>query len=95
MTIAHAIRHHHLLRFTYAGHARVVEPHTYGIDGKGSKTLCGYQVSGGSVSGKPEGWKFFQVDRMQDVTTLAQTFAAPRPEYRRDDQAFALIHAQL
>lgn len=95
MTIAAAIHHRQLLRFTYAGHARVVEPHTYGIDSQGNTTLCGYQVSGGSDSGKPQGWKFFRVERMRDVSVLEKTFAAPRPEYRRDDNAFATIHAQL
>lgn len=95
MIIADAIHHRHLLHFSYAGHARVVEPHTYGIDNQGNRTLCGYQVSGGSDSGKPQGWKFFRVERMTDMRVLEQTFAVPRPEYRRNDQAFATIEAQL
>lgn len=95
MPVPTAIRQHRLLRFVYAGHARVVEPHTYGIDHQGNRTLCGYQVSGGSASGKPQGWKFFRAARMQQITLLEQTFAAPRPEYRRDDRAFASILAQL
>jgi len=95
MTIASAIQHQQMLSFTYDGYARVVEPHCYGIDNKGHYALRAYQVRGGSESGEYVGWKLFHAQEIQQVSVLAEQFAAPRPGYKRGDKAFARIDAQL
>ena len=95
MEITAAIQSKALISFDYDGYRRVVEPHTLGIDLKGHKALCAYQVSGGSSSGESRGWKLFHVDEMRGVTTLPETFSSARSGYRRGDTRFTTIYAQL
>lgn len=95
MDIAAAIENHRLLRFRYDGYVRTVEPHIYGIDGKGHYALSAYQIGGGSGSGQPVGWKLFHVDEICEGAILQKRFARPRPDYNRDDKAFATVVAQL
>jgi hypothetical protein len=95
MSIPTAIANLKLLSFTYEGYSRVVEPHTYGIDAKGHRALRAYQVSGGSSSGTPEGWRMFHEREMRNVTVLAEGFSGPRPKYKRGDSQFRSIVAQL
>jgi predicted DNA-binding transcriptional regulator YafY len=93
--IIHAIDNKRLLRFTYRGYARVVEPHTYGIHKKTLRALVAFQVRGGSNSGQPEGWKTFNESEIRALSMLEETFAAPRPDYRKNDPFFESIIAQL
>ena len=95
MDISQAIANKHLITFNYDGYSRTVEPHTYGIDGKGHKALRAYQVGGGSSSGEYRGWKLFHVSEMRGVTVMQDTFASARSGYKRGDTAFSAIHAQL
>lgn len=95
MSIESAIEGRHLLAFTYDGFHRTVEPHTYGVDGKGHPALRAYQVGGGSESGEYVGWKLFHVHDMQGLMVQPLTFASPRPGYKRGDKAFMSIRAQL
>lgn len=95
MPIAEAIRTQHLVTFSYDGYRRTVEPHTYGIDRKGHRALRAYQVSGGSESGEHVGWKIFHERDMYGLAVLPQPFQGPRPGYKREDQVFARIEAQL
>jgi hypothetical protein len=95
VTIAAAIQNRNLLTFSYDGYPRTVEPHTYGADRKGHMALRAYQVGGGSESREYVGWKIFHVHEMSGVSVLPQTFLGPRPKYKRDDQAFTSIQAQL
>ena len=95
MTIASAIRNRQLLSCSYDGFARVVEPHTYGIDSKGHYAVRAYQVRGGSESGEFVGWKLFHVSEMHQLSVLAERFSGPRPKYKRGDKAFTTINAEL
>ncbi|MBA3505306.1 MAG: hypothetical protein H0T80_05935 [Betaproteobacteria bacterium] len=95
MSIAEAIATKRLLRFTYGGYTREVEPHTYGIDKNTHHALVAYQIRGGSHSGEYVGWKTIHESEMRALSILKQTFAAPRHGYRRNDPAFASIIAQL
>lgn len=95
MSIATAVQGHNLLSFMYDGYRRTVEPHAYGTDKQGHSALRAYQVGGGSESGQYVGWKLFHTNEMHGVTVQPQTFAGPRPGYKRGDKAFASIKAQL
>ena len=95
MDIRAAIENKQLLRFNYRGHERTVEPHIYGIDGKGHYALSGYQVGGGSESGRSVGWKLFHVDEISEGKILSKGFRRPRPDYNRGDRAFAVVIGQL
>jgi hypothetical protein len=95
MQIANAIRNLQTLTFTYRGHHRVVEPHTYGIDGKGHKALRAYQVSGTSSSGKIFEFRTFHESLIVGLAVSAQKFSGPRLGYTKNDPIFASIFAQL
>jgi len=95
MAIAEAIRKRRLLRFSYDGYLRTVEPHAYGTDRKGRYLLRAYQVAGGSESGEFAGWKLFCEDEMVAITVASDTFAGPRPDYKRGDRAIYQIIAEL
>lgn len=95
MTIPSAIQHMNLLSFQYDGFNRTVEPHTYGIVGKGHYAIRGYQTAGGSQSGEYVGWKLFLVSEMHGLSVLPRNFDVPRQGYTRGDKAFRIIFAQL
>ncbi len=95
MEISQAIAGKQLITFSYDGYSRTVEPHTYGIDGKGHKALRAYQVGGGSSSGEYRGWKLFHVSEMRGLAVLPETFSSARQGYKRGDNAFSTIYAQL
>jgi hypothetical protein len=91
--IVEAISTRHLFAFAYHGKARVVEPHTYGLDRWGRTLLCAYQVE---CDGEEKcGWRFFFVEQMSGPRLDARHFTIPRPEYRRGDGAFKSITAEL
>ncbi len=52
-----AIQERRLVAFILYGEARLVEPHDYGLIGASARLFC-YQVSGGSRSGSPHGWRW-------------------------------------
>lgn len=93
-TIADAIHNRQVISFDYHGKHRVVEPHTYGIDQMGHKALVAYQV-GGTASERIPCWRTFHESEMRALCVLEQKFAGHRPNYRRNDPAFATIFAQL
>jgi predicted DNA-binding transcriptional regulator YafY len=95
MSIESAIRQRALLRFTYDGYVRTVEPHIAGTDRKGQAMLRAFQVAGGTDSGAFVGWKLFHIDKISALETLEERFAEPRPDYRRDDTQFAAVSAQV
>jgi predicted DNA-binding transcriptional regulator YafY len=95
MPIATAIRNRKLLRFSYDGYLRTVEPHCYGIDRKGTYLLRAYQIAGGSESGEFVGWKLFRQDEMVAITVTNDSFAGPRPDYKQGDRAIPNIIAEL
>lgn len=93
--ICRAIRERRWLLVDYGDTRRVVQPHVYGDDHAGDRLLSAYQVSGGSTSGAPQGWKSFRMDRVTQVALGEGTFHGARPEFQRNDGAFARIVCQL
>lgn len=93
--VCEAIASMRLLVVVYGGAERLVQPHVYGDDHAGDRLLSAYQVAGGSASGAAAGWKFFRMDRVDAVALSDRRFHAPRPEFQRDDGAFARILCQV
>jgi hypothetical protein len=97
--ICQAIKNRRLLHFYYKLDARTVEPHAYGITREHDEVLRAYQLAGGSrskvKSRKYTGWKVFRVEDISRLTVLQQTFATPRPGYKRSDKSMARIYCQL
>lgn len=92
--IADAMARRHLLRLSYNGDERLVQPYVYGKDYRGQHLLSAYQVAGASTSGASEGWKFFRMDRVAWVEITPLHFT-PRAEYQPGDRAFGEIWAEV
>jgi hypothetical protein len=54
-----------LIAFVYDGTNRVVAPFGVGISSEGNPLMRGYQLEGISRSGKGEGWRVFQIEKME------------------------------
>lgn len=94
-TICSAIRSRQVLRFSYDGGWRTVEPFCHGISTAGHEVLRGYQTGGYSESGNPVGWKLFQVSKIAGLMPTGQTFAGARPGYNPNDAAMAAVHCHV
>jgi predicted DNA-binding transcriptional regulator YafY len=90
-TICSAISDQLVVSFDYKGKRRRVEPHTLGVHGNGSVTLCGWQLSGGSG----ESWRDFLIEEMSALRIENEAFTGPRAGYRRGDQTLQRVICQL
>ena len=79
------------LQLHYDGYTRIVEVHACGLTKDGNSVARVWQVSGGSVTGEPVGWKLLRVDEAHGASILSEASDAPRPGYRRTDAAMARI----
>lgn len=94
-TIICAIHNRKLLTFTYNGHSRTVEPHTYGVTTTGNESLLAYQTNGGHASGHKEPWHLFNLSKMEKLTLSTRSFTGPRHGYKRTKPAMKRIYIQL
>ena len=95
-SIIRAINGKRLIKLVYSPGARVVEPHTYGINVHGNELLRAFQIRGASSSGERRGWKLFRLDRIASMAVLSDEFQGPRQGYVRGDRAMTQqIFAEL
>lgn len=85
--ICEAIRLKRVLRLTYNGTVRQAEPYIFGVLNTGAETLSAYQLSGGSASGQPAGWKYYSLAKLSDITVTEDGFGK-RSSYNPDDSRF-------
>lgn len=82
--LAEAVRARRVLQILYGGAWRVVHPHALGRTGTGRLGLLTWQTAG--VARGPgdggEGWRMFDVARIEDAQALRATFT-PRPRAPR------------
>lgn len=90
-----AIAQREVIRFTYDGGMRTVEPHAHGYSKAGHAVLRGYQLEGASSSGVPVGWKLFAIGRMGPATGTGTRFATPRAGYARWDREMTTVCCQV
>ena len=93
--IIEAIKTKYLLRVEYHGYYRIVEPHTYGVNHKDHETLSCYQVSGGSESNEPQGWKLLLIHEAHAIVMTETAFSGARDGYKRDTKTMKRMYAQL
>ena len=93
--IINAIQNRRLLEFTYKGHLRIVEPHTFGVFGNGNEILVSYQIDGTSDSGGVPDWRPFTFSKIQDLKILNETFSGTRNGYKKGDKRFQMIYKDL
>jgi hypothetical protein len=88
-----AIARRHLLRFSYKGNERIVEPHDYGIQNAVVRLLC-WQV-GGKSNGRIPGWRLIDVEGMEGCKMLDRVFEGnrevPSGQHHRWDEVFIRV----
>jgi predicted DNA-binding transcriptional regulator YafY len=92
--IRQALSERRVVQFKYHGHARRVEPHALGRVTEGRLALLGWQVSGGSASEPPPGWRTFVIADIKLLKLMRPTFK-PRPDYRPETTKLKLIEAEV
>lgn len=88
-----AIRARRLVRFTYDGYERVVEPYVYGVNTAGHEALLGWLVAGWTASETAPGWRMYLVPEMRQATATAERFT-PRVADAGSGQ-FVMVHCRV
>ena len=91
-TICAAIRERKLLRLTYDGVPRLIEPHVHGASKEGNDLLRAWQRE---PSAFDDEWKLFRLDKALALATTDIQFEGPRPKYNPDDPAMKQIYCRL
>jgi hypothetical protein len=89
-----AIHERRLLRFSYHGKHRTVEPQDYGIQ-KGIVNLFTYQIGGESSSSRLPDWRKFAVLSMSSVELLDETFPGSRSVPSQRHQEWDVLFARV
>jgi len=92
--IRQALNGRRMLQFNYHGYARTVEPHALGRVTGDRPALLGWQVSGGSQSEPPPGWRTFLVAEIEALKILRATFA-PRADYNTETTKLKPLEAEV
>jgi len=93
--IKNAVETRTILKFSYDGEPRVVEPHACGISIAGNDVLRCYQISGGSVSGTVPGWHLMKQSKIENLIVTDSHFDSPRVGYKKGDKGMTLIYAEI
>lgn len=94
-SICDAINNRYVLKFTYDGHPRIVEPHAYGLSQPLNEVIRCYQTGGTSRSGKAPAWRLIRVDRIKFLIVTEEHFVGKRPGYKRGDKGMSTIFCEL
>lgn len=65
-----------LVVFLYGDSDRLVAPFVVGVSSEGNPLLRGYQLEGYSKSGKGEGWRVFQISKIENLESYQEFFDA-------------------
>jgi hypothetical protein len=94
-TACEALRSGHVLELQYDGYSRMVEVHAVGFTNADNPIMRVWQVSGGSVSNEPVGWKLLRLDEAKGAHVTQLRSQAPRDGYKAGDPALKIITCQL
>ncbi len=89
-----ALQERRMVQFRYHGYSRRVEPHAIGHVTEGRLAVLGWQISGGSASEPPPGWRTFLLGEIESLKLERQTFN-PRPDYRPASTHLKPIEAEV
>ncbi len=90
-----ALKTRRRLEVRYKGFVRVVEVHAVGYSAKSHPIARVWQISGGSSSAEPAGWKLLRLDQAAGSLILNEASQAPRAGYKPNDRAMGRIVCQL
>ena len=90
-----AIDNRRVVKFTYDGHHRVVEPFLLGVTTANKPALRGYQTAGTSKSGTVPAWHLFSLSKISAIEVTQSCFEGVRPFYNPADKAMLRIDAHV
>ena len=93
--ICGAIYDRRVMKFSYHGHPRVVEPHAHGLSLALNEVIRCYQTGGTSRSGKVPDWRLMRVDQIKSLTVTEEHFVGERNGYVRGDKSMSTIFCEL
>lgn len=85
--IIDAVNGKHVLRFSYDGKDRIVEPHCYGLDNENHDALRAFQLGAG--------WRLFHTSKILSLHHDGTKFRDARAGYNPADKAMKTIYARL
>lgn len=80
--LCEAISKREVVRLTYRGVSRLIEPYLHGFASDGTEMIMGYQRDGGSSSGQRSGWKAMRVGQIEILRLTGITFIGSQLDYR-------------
>jgi hypothetical protein len=87
-----AIKERNVVEFSYRGRTRIAHPHAIFIAGTGTHCLDAVQVGGQSSSGHLPGWRRFDLNAIDGVTVLSESFDVdPEFEVRARDYRRGIV----
>ncbi|HEY0865461.1 MAG TPA: WYL domain-containing protein [Lacunisphaera sp.] len=89
-----ALSERRVVQFKYHGYSRRVEPHALGRATGDRPALLGWQVSGGSASEPPPGWRTFVLADITEPRLTRATFV-PRADYRPETTKLKPIEVEV
>jgi hypothetical protein len=95
--ICDAIRRRSLIRLTYRGAQRVVEPYLHGTRHSDIEILVCFQRSGESTSGTTTGWKALHVNEIEALDVTDIPFLGTEPGFNPDGSSYnvAALHCMV
>ena len=94
-TLVSSIKNRDVLRFSYEGYERIVEPQTYGMSFTGRYVLRALQASGASGSGQTRIAKLFDVAKISELQKTGEKFSQALPSHNPQDSAMKVVFATL
>ena len=83
-----AITNKRLVKLTYGGRARVVEPHDYGVQ-KSAVRLLAYQLH------TAPGWRLFDVVKIEELAVLDAVFRGSRGAAHQNHHVWDVVYARV
>lgn len=90
-----AIQNREVVRFIYDGFPREVEPFLIGDTRTRKLALRGFQIGGGSNSGKVFDWHLFLLDKISCLTKTGRHFSGVRQNYNPSDKGMLDIYVRI
>ena len=90
-----AVNRRQVLKFSYEGCVRIVQPQTYGMSYTGRFVLRGCQTGGESRSGQSKIAKLFDVAKILKLQETDEHFRQALPSHNPQDSAMKVIFATL
>ena len=89
-----AITNKRLVKLSYSGSLRYLEPHDYGVQ-KGAVRLLAYQQRDFGPKKSEPGWRLFDVAKITDLVVLETGFEGSRGASHQNHYVWDIVYARV